>query len=550
MDFNPEKHKNDLLFLPLGGSDEIGMNVNLYHYHGKWLMIDCGIGFADDYLPGIDTLVADLSFIKKHRKNLVGLILTHAHEDHLGAVQYLWNELECPIYATNFTLNFLKIKLSEFTFHKKMELISIKPDSAIELGPFKIEMMSLTHSAPEMQAIIIKTPVGNIMHTGDWKLDYDPLIGNVTDEKLLKKYGDEGILALVCDSTNVFSTKQSRSEGELRESLVNIISDCSKLVVATTFASNLARLDTLIYAAKQTGRKVALTGRSLHRMIAAAQSSGYLCDIPEFVDERDVSNWKREDLLVIATGCQGETLAAVTKMSSGNHFIRLAPEDTVIFSSKIIPGNEKKVFRLFNSFVRKKVEVITEQEHFVHVSGHPSVKELEIMYKLIRPTISIPVHGEPVHLHEHAKLARSWGVKHAIEVENGNVIKIEKDKPKHIASVRTGYLGVEGQCLLPIDSPIFRMRRKIRDNGIIVITLLYKKGKIATQPVLSFPGCLDPNADADLIQKVKTKLHKELIRATNASDESIKNLTKSCVRKILNGETGKTSPMIVNIATI
>ena len=363
MSINLKAYKDKLLFLPLGGSNEIGINVNLYHYKGKWIMIDCGSGFADDHLPGVDMVVADLSFIEQYKKDLLGIILTHAHEDHLGAIQYLWNELECPIYTTKFTKCFLKTKLSEYSFSSEIKIIEIDPKKKFELGPFSIEMIGLTHSAPEMHALMIRTGSGNVLHTGDWKFDPRPIVGEASDEIALKKCGDEGVLALVCDSTNVFNKGVSGSEGDVRDSLVDIIKSCPKMVVVTTFASNLARLDTLIHAGEQAGRKVCLTGRSLHRIFAAARESGYLGNIQPIIDERSIGKYKREDILVIATGCQGEPLAATSKMADGTHHsISLAPKDTVIFSSKIIPGNEKKIFKLFNVFVKKNVEVITSAE--------------------------------------------------------------------------------------------------------------------------------------------------------------------------------------------
>lgn len=380
MPFNIKNHKNDLLFLPLGGANEIGINVNLYHYQGKWLMVDCGSGFPDEYLPGVDMIIADISFIKKHKKDLLALVLTHAHEDHLGAIQYLWSSLECPIYATTFTANFLKLRLAEYDFAKTIKIHEVKPSAKINLDPFQLEMIPLTHSAPEMQAIMIRTEAGNILHTGDWKFDDDPVLGKKADENLLKSCSDEGVLALVCDSTNVFNTGTSGSEGEVRKSLVDIIAGCPQMVVVTTFASNLARLETLIHAGQMAKRKVVLSGRSLHRILLAAQESGYMKDIAPLIDERDIARFKRQELLVIATGCQGEPLAATAKMANNSHHsIKLAPKDTIIFSSKIIPGNEKKIFRMFNICVRSGVEVITERDHFVHVSGHPSIDELKHM---------------------------------------------------------------------------------------------------------------------------------------------------------------------------
>jgi ribonuclease J len=554
MSFNIKAHKDDFLFIPLGGCNEIGINVNLYHYKGKYLIVDCGSGFADDYLPGVDMLVADMSFIAKYKKDIVGLVLTHAHEDHLGGIQYLWNELECPIYATTFTANFLKIKLSEYGLTKKVKMHEIKPGGTINLEPFSIDMVPLTHSAPEMQALVIKTDKGNIFHTGDWKFDHDPLVGEAADQSLIKKYGDEGILALVCDSTNVFSNGSSGSEGDLRESLVKIIAGCKKMIVATTFASNLARLDTLIHCGVAAGRKIVLSGRSMHRMLAAAQSSGYLQNIPGILDERDVANHRREDLLIIATGCQGEPMASTSKMAEGTHQnIKLARGDTVIFSSKIIPGNESNIYRMFNTFVRVGVEVITERDHFVHVSGHPAVDELKTMYDLVRPKISIPVHGEPIHLHEHAKLAKAWGAPHAIEVQNGSVVLLDAEGPKVIGMVENGYSGVEGGYLLPIDSPIFRMRRRIRDAGVVVATIIIgRDGRLLTKPILSAPGCLDTEDDAELIRDIIEELNEALNHATGAKSKNVDldKLAKSALKRIIKTEIGKTPMIIVNVEKV
>ncbi|HJD58400.1 MAG TPA: ribonuclease J [Rickettsia endosymbiont of Ceroptres masudai] len=552
--FNIKNHKNDLLFVPLGGSNEIGMNLNLYHYKGKWLMIDCGSGFADDYLPGVDMIIADSSFIEKYKKDIVGLILTHAHEDHLGGVQYLWNSLKCPIYTTTFTANFLKIRLNEYDFSKNIKIHEVKPGSKINLEPFSLEMVPLTHSAPEMQAVMIRTDAGNILHTGDWKFDNDPVLGKKADEELLKSYGDEGVLALVCDSTNVFNKGGSGSEGDVRKSLVDIIAGCHQMVVVSTFASNLARLDTIIHAAGLAGRKVVLTGRSLHRMMLTAQESGYFKDIAPLISERDVSRFRREELLVIATGCQGEPMAATAKLASNSHqSIKLAPKDTMIFSSKIIPGNEKKIFRLFNIFVKAGVEVITERDHFVHVSGHPSIDELQKMYSLIRPNICIPVHGEPVHIHEHVKLAKKNGIKQAVEVENGSVVLLEPNNAQVISKVGNGYLAVDGNYLLPVESPIFKARRRMRESGIVVASVVInKKGLLAANPMLSMPGLLDPKEDMALVNLIKNDI-KELVTIQNKQakkallDEQVIEAIKGTIRKTLKQEINKSPVIIVNL---
>jgi ribonuclease J len=557
MAFNPKTYKDKLLFVPLGGANEIGINVNLYHFQGKWIMVDCGSGFADEYLPGVDMVVADLKFIERHKKDLLGLVLTHAHEDHLGAIQYLWSSLECPIYTTKFTKNFLKTKISEYAFANDIKINEVKPGDKFDLGPFSIEMVPLTHSAPEMQALMIRTAAGNIMHTGDWKFDPDPVVGTVSDLDVLKKCGDEGVLALVCDSTNVFNEGISGSEGDVRKSLVDIIAGCPKMVVVTTFASNLARLDTLIHAGQKAGRKIALTGRSLHRMLAAAQESGYLNDIAPLIDERAVGNYKREELLIIATGCQGEAMAATAKMANKTHSsVKLSPKDTVIFSSKIIPGNDKKIFRMFNIFVKMGVEVITERDHFVHVSGHPAIEELKKMYELIRPKICIPVHGEPVHIHEQAKLARANGIKKTVEVENGSVVLIDEKDPKVIDFVENGYLAVDGDYLLPDSSPIFKMRRKMRDAGIVVASIVVNgKAELVTKPLIVMPGLLDPKEDEDFLnsitQEVEEALHKQRKQSKGRLlIDQIRECAKSSIRRILKHEINKSPMIIVNIGEV
>ncbi len=548
MQFALNKHKNDLLFVPLGGAGEIGMNFNLYHYQGKWLIVDCGSGFAEDYFPGVDILIPDISYIMKHKKNVLGIILTHSHEDHIGAVQYLWEDIGCPIYTTPFTQAFLNEKLRDNSVDFPNDIVVLQEQGKIELGPFRIEMMPLSHSIPEMQALVIKTDLGNVFHTGDWKFDPKPVIGNVNDENLLAQYGKEGVLAVVGDSTNVFYEDYSGSEHKLKESLIKLILSCKNMVVVTTFASNVGRLEALFEAASKSERKVALLGRSLKRIVVAARKSGYLQYIPEIIDEKDIGNCQRSKIMLISTGCQGEPLAAMTKIASGTHSkVKMKAGDNVIFSSKIIPGNEKKIYRVFNKLVKLGVNVLTEKDHFVHVSGHPGKAELKKLYKLLKPNILVPVHGEHIHMHEHAKIGKSLGIEHSVEVENGIVLKLAPGKPEKIAKVESGELGVYGNYFLKPDSSVMKVRRKLRNDGIVMATIVVSRNhQLVVDPIIATPGYLDDVEDMHLIyhmqDEVRIIVEEQFMRKkqkvkTMLSD--LQKIVKSKIKSILKQEVGK-----------
>ncbi len=534
MTFDFSKHKDELLFVPLGGSNEIGMNLNLYTIGGKWLMVDCGIGFAGDGLPGVDIVVPDISFIAERKEDLLGLIITHAHEDHLGAVPYLWRELECPIYTTPFTSAFLKHKISEMGAGKKPKIQEMACGGSIEIGPFAIELIELTHSIAEMQAVAITTKKGVVLHTGDWKFDDKPLVGNVSDEDALKRYGDGNVLAMVCDSTNVFEEGSSGSEGEVREHMVELIKKCPKRVVVSTFASNLARVVTLIHAAEESGRMVALAGRSLHRVVDAAKEAGYISEGMEFVNERDIMNLPREDMLVICTGCQGEPRAALNRISRGDHpNIRLQPGDTVIFSSRKIPGNETRINAIHNRLVEKRIEVVTDRNYYIHVSGHPARDELRKMYKLVRPRIAVPTHGEARHLHEHAKLAASLGVKESVEAHNGAVVWLEEGEASIIGKVHSGYVAIDGSSLIPTDGDVIRTRRKLRDDGAVFLSItLDKDGGLASKVQLAAPGILDAKEDAELLAEYLSEVT-DIIEGMKkrSGDDAVKEAARLVIRR-------------------
>ena len=517
MNFNPKKYKNDLLFLPLGGANEIGMNVNLYHLDGKWIMIDCGLGFAQD-IPGIDMMTADISFIKKNKKNLLGIVLTHIHEDHIGAVQYLWDQLEVPVYATNFAANFLRTKLEEFNLHKKVPIHIVDGTKDLDLDPFKIQFVGLTHSVPEMKALIIKTHKGNVLHTGDWKFDPDPVVGDVSEKELIKSYGDKGeILAMTCDSTNSLSPGHSRSEGELHDSLKKLIEGQKGYVGVASFASNLARIQTIAAIAKEVGRKVVLLGFSLRRLHEVGKKSGYFQGDYEFISDREVKNYKRNELLFICTGCQGEPMAATRKIATNNNrFVKFTKGDTMIFSSKIIPGNEKKIFELFSELSKKEVTVITEKDHFVHVSGHPYQEELKEMYALAQPKLAIPVHGEYIHTKAHCEIAENANIQKAIQSQNGSVIKIDKENPsnsKVVGFVESGYFGIDGRNLIDFNSPVIKERRKLQTSGIVTVSVVVNESlQILTKPSIQAIGSYDLESDhtaQNIIQEEINKIFKQ-----------------------------------------
>lgn len=543
--------KDELLFLPLGGSNEIGMNVNLYKYKDKWLMIDLGAGFADDEYPGVHMLAPDLAFLENKKDDLLGIVLTHAHEDHIGSLRYVWDQLGCPIYATPFTAAMARAKLDEQGWLEDGIIHEFEPGGSLEIGPFTLDCIQLTHSIPEMNAIVLKTEHGNVLHTGDWKFDPDPVVGDVSDLDALKKLGEEGVLALVCDSTNVFNDRFSGSEGDLLENLVPLIEEARGMVMVTTFASNVARMDTICRAAERTGRKVFLAGWSLRRISAIAQETGYLKDVT-FYNDNEIKQYNRDEVLVMCTGCQGEENAAMNKIAHGTHrTIRATQKDTVIFSSKIIPGNEKTIFKLFNQLTRLGCEVYTEKDHKVHVSGHPSSEELKKMYELTKPHTAIPVHGEPTHLHAHAALARSVGVPNAVEVKNGQVVKLAPGTPKLLALEHSGYFAVDGKQLLPRDGQVLKQRRWLRDEGGMFISLvLMHDGALIADPVISTPGVLDEQHDRDFIDSLKDDIADLIENLRDPNDERIAKSVKKFAGGELKHYAGKAPLIHIHISRV
>jgi len=486
--------KDELLFCPLGGSGEIGMNMNLFAYgkpgEHKWIMVDIGVTFADDTIPGVDLIYPDPGFIVDKKEDLLGIILTHAHEDHIGAIALLWPLLKCKIFATPFTAVLIKEKFKEKNIDITNHLKIVQLNGTVNLEPFKIEYITLTHSILEPNGLRIETPAGIILHTGDWKIDPEPLIGEKTNSNRLKEVGKEGVLAMICDSTNVFSMGKAGSELDVRKSLLNIMGSLKKRIVMASFASNVARMETAFYCAEKTGRQISLVGRSMHRIFKAARQCGYLKNVIEPIDAREAKKISREKIVYLCTGSQGEPMAALMRIASYTHpDVFIEKDDTVIFSSKIIPGNEKKLFKLQNQLVKDGIEVISEESEFVHVSGHPNRDDLREMYDWVKPNCVIPVHGEHRHMIEHMKFAHEMKVPHPVQVQNGDIVKLFPGKPHVFDKAPSGRLYLDGNMSVDEDSQSIKDRKNLSANGYMEVTILIsQKGNIHKRPVLTFRG--------------------------------------------------------------
>lgn len=481
--------KQELLFVALGGSGEIGMNVNLYGAHGKWLMVDCGITFADPGYPGIDIILPDLQFIEDRIDDLVGIVLTHGHEDHIGALPYLAEDLGVPLYATPFTAGLIRGKLDEEGIGNRVKLNIVQAGKQTKVGPFTFDFVPLSHSIPEANALLIQTPEAKVFHTGDWKLDPTPVIGTPASPEQLKAIGDMGIDVLVCDSTNVFNADASGSESSVRRGLAETVAKARGRVVVTSFASNAARLSTLGAVAQETGRKLCVTGRSLDRIIKVARQCGYLKDFPETVDVDTAMRLPRDRVLIVATGGQGEARAALARIADGSHQISLDAGDTVIFSSKQIPGNEVAIGRIQNILAGKGVEMVTERQAHVHVSGHPGRPELAKMYEWIRPKLLVPVHGEMRHLMEQAKFGLAQGIRQTMVQTDGDVVRLAPGQATKIGKAPVGRLVLDGDVILPADGTTINERRKIAINGHIAVAVaIGRDGRRIGEPQVRIEG--------------------------------------------------------------
>ena len=535
-DFTPE---DELLFLALGGSGEIGMNVNLYGCRGEWLMVDLGMTFGGDEYPGIDLVFADLEFIEERAESLIGIVLTHAHEDHIGAVPYFAAELGVPLYATPFTAELVRRKLAEAGIEHDIELNAIEREhGSFHVGPFEITYIPLAHSIAEGNALQIETPFGRIFHTGDWKLDDDPLVGIPATEEELTQIGDEGVLALVCDSTNVFNPAPSGSEGMVYQGLLDEVRRWEgRRVLVTTFASNVARLQTLGHIAEETGRALCVAGRSLERIIEVAQMNGYLQHFPPVIDFDTAMGLPRGQVLILATGGQGEPRAALARVSEESHPIGLEKGDVVLFSSRQIPGNELAIGRVQNRLAERGIEMVTDRQSDIHVSGHPGRPELEALYGWLRPEVLVPVHGEMRHMQEQARLGRASGIPHAVVQQNGDVVRLAPGAPGTLAKVRAGRLVLDGDIIVPADGEAIVTRRRLARDGILVVALDERRNP----QVHGFGLPLDEDYDA-FVQEAEADVAQALARLKGAQSrdrEAVSEAARLAARRAAQRWSGK-----------
>ena len=552
--------KEEFIFCPLGGSGEIGMNMNLFAYGNpdsrKWIIVDIGVTFADDTIPGVDLIYPDPGFIVDKKDDLLGLVLTHAHEDHIGAIAHIWPKLLCNIYATPFTSVLIQEKFREkkIDIGKKLKIIEL--NGKVQLGPFKIEFVTLTHSILEPNGLSIETPAGIVLHTGDWKCDPNPLIGQTINEKKLKEIGDKGVLAMICDSTNVFNSGRAGSELDVRKSLLKIMTNIQKRIIVTSFASNVARMESIFYCAKKIGRQISLVGRSMHRIYKAAKQCGYLNNLIEPLDPREAKKISREKIVYLCTGSQGEPNGAMMRISNYIHpDVVIESGDTVIFSSKIIPGNEKKLYKLHNQLVKNDIEVISEENEFVHVSGHPNREDLKDMYNWVKPKSVLPVHGEHRHMFEHINFAKEMQVPYPVRVENGDVVQLHPgEKPKVIDKAPSGRIYVDGNISVDEESQSIKDRKHLSHNGFLEITIIINDvGLIVKKPIISFRGIPNNGENSNFIFELEDKIHdicKTFSLKNSHQEQNLIEVLKTNCRKTVKEKTGKRPYTNVNLVRI
>jgi len=551
------KGGQELVYCSLGGAGEIGMNLNLFGYgkpgEYKWIVVDIGVTFSDDNIPGIEVILPNPEFIANQKENLLGIVLTHAHEDHVGAIAHLWPMLECPIYATPFTAAIVREKFKELKINIGSHLKIVKLGGNVKLGAFDIDYVTLTHSILEPNGLAITTPEGVVLHTADWKIDDDPLIGEKTDVKKLTELGKKGVLAMVCDSTNIFNLGSSGSESLVRTGLLTVLEKMKNRIVITSFASNVARMETVFKVAEKIGRQVCLVGRSMNRIYQLARQCNYLQDIKVPIDVRDAKKIPKNKMVFLCTGSQGEQRAALARIANGTHpDLHLEKDDNVIFSSRIIPGNEKRLYKIFNDFSKSEINVLSEENSMIHVSGHPAREDLKKMYSWVKPKIVIPVHGEQRHMAEHINFAKEMGVKFPVKVSNGEIIRLAPGEPQLVDKVTWGRVYLDGKVLIDNDSHVLKERRNMAANGYMEITVLISKnGQIKNNPIITLKGI-------PLIQEDESEIEYDLedvvmdtcknFNLNNSKQEKnlIDTLKGNC-RKLINDKSGKKPLVNINL---
>jgi ribonuclease J len=542
--------QDELVFVPLGGLGEIGMNAALYGFgpegRRKWILVDCGMGFAaEEHLPGVDLMYPDLRFIEEDKRNLLGIIITHAHEDHIGALAESWPSLGAPVYATRFAIGLLETRRLSEPGAPKIPLHEVVPGRRFSLGPFEIEYVPVAHSIPESNGLAIRTPHGLVLHTGDWKLDDTPYVGNTTAESAFRALGDEGVLALVGDSTNVVREGRSPSETDVAKRLAELIAAAPNRVAVTTFASNVARLRAVATAAEACGREVVLVGRAMDRVVDVARECGYLDGLPDFRPPNAYGYFPRDKVVALLTGSQGEPRAALARVAADEHpEVALSPGDQVIFSSRTIPGNEKEVGGIINSLLRRGIDVITDRTELVHVSGHPRRAEMAAMYQWTQPRIAVPAHGEDLHLAEHAAFAKAQGVPEVVRARNGSVVRLAPGPAEVVGTVPAGRIYKDGDIVVGSGERAMPERRKLSFAGIVSVAIaIDEKGEIAGDPVIEVMGLPGKTRRGesipDLVADTVGDVLDGLPRARRRDPEAVEQAVVRAIRSTVQGAWGK-----------
>lgn len=537
-----KKNENDIVFLPLGGVGEIGMNLGLYGYGTKgkrtWLIVDCGVSFAGPELPGIDVYMPDIKFLEDEIDNIAGMVITHAHEDHYGGILHLWPFLKVPVYATAFTAGLLAAKTESEPGAEEVPVTVVKQGERHEIGPFDVEFVAMAHSIPEPCALAIRTSAGMVLHTGDWKIDPTPGVGLPIDVDRLAELGREGVMALVCDSTNAVRDGVSPSEADVAEDLKKVMARAKQRIAVTTFASNVARIRAIASAAAANGRDVVVVGRSMHRVIEVAGELGYLDGLPAFHDEDAYGYLPREKTVLLCTGSQGESRAALARIASGDHRnVALSKDDLVIFSSRTIPGNEKEVAAVMNNLADKDVEIITDRDALVHVSGHPRRGELEQLYKLVQPKVVLPVHGEPLHLAAHAAFAKEQGVPEVVRGKNGDIVRLTAGRAAVIGSAPSGILVKDGDILDDPEVTGVKERRKLSFAGAAVVSLVVNRaGDLLDDPQVVLLGLPDTDDDGEPMENIVVKAVSGAVKSIPKGRRKDKNLVGEAARRATRSE--------------